>query len=310
MTLRTRLPIVIALLAIFGVLTYWAYDAAQLYVFQEGWSGSSKNDLLFGTAVLAIPISSLLGILLGSLKYNKSKDKVVNGKIERHDELMFLQHWSNALGVVVLIITGISLGTLFIPRLITGTENIGFALNLHFVGVLFFFFGVSYFVTLGLFTGEIKKMMPQKGDLQKMIDHYMAMFTKKESPKEKKFLAAERVVFPFWIIGVLGIAITGIVKTLAHVWSLPAGLMGVMTFLHGIFAIYMAVMLVAHIFAAALIPPSWPLLGSMITGNVSEKYVKENHELWYEEIKNNENVHEQLSTKKSKKRKDISTANM
>mgnify|MGYP000916628472 CR=1 FL=1 len=282
--MRTRLTIALALLAVLAAGTYWAFESAQLYVFRAGLSGSLKYNLLFDRAVLAIPVAALLGISLGAFKYAQDQTKIVDGKIERHDEIMFFQHWSNALGIIILIITGFVLGTLFIPRTVQVVENIGFALNMHFIGILFSFIGVSYYITKGLFTGEIKHMMPKPGDLRKMIGHYKAMIFGGEAPKEEKFLSAERVVFPFWIIGVSGITLTGIIKTLAHVWSLPEALMGVMTFLHGVFAIYMTLMLIAHVIAGALLPASWPLIRSMITGKVTEKYVKHHHEKWYEEI--------------------------
>lgn len=282
--MRTRLPIAVAMLSVLAALSYWAYDASQLYVFREEVTGSFKYDLLFDTAVTAIPVAALIGIFLGTLSGRKVQTRVINGKVERHDELMFIQHWTNAIGTVLLIVTGVLLGTLFIPRMLVSTEHVGFALNLHFVGILFFFFGISYYVTKGMVSGDLKHMMPRKGDLKGMIGHYRAMFFGGTAPKEEKFLAAERVVFPFWIIGVGGIALTGIVKTIAHIWSMPGGLMEVTTFLHGVFGIYMALMLVAHIIAGSLLPASWPLFRSMITGNVTEKYVKAHHEKWYEEL--------------------------
>ncbi len=285
--MKTRLPIAIAILAVLAARVYWAFEASKLFVLRVGVSGTETYHLLFDTSAVAFPVAVFIGIFLGTLKYRSAAEKIMNGKVERHDELMFIQHWSNALGIVILIITGFVLGTLFIPRTVQGAANIGFALNMHFVGILFFFFGASFYITKNYFTGELKHMMPKKGDLKGMIGHYTAMvFRRGEAPKEEKFLCAERVVFPMWIIGISGITLTGIVKTGAHIWSLPAGFMGAMTFLHGVFAIYMALMLVAHVFAAAIIPPSWPLLRSMITGKVSEKYVKHHHEKWYEEIQN------------------------
>ncbi|WP_066310220.1 formate dehydrogenase subunit gamma [Bacillus sp. FJAT-29814] len=291
--MRTRLPIAIALLAILGVFTYWALDASQLYVLRGGRAGSLTYNLLFDSMMAAIPASALLGILLGTFKYSKEPDRITNGKVERHDEFMFLQHWSNALGIVILLITGFLLGTLFIPRTIQGTENIGFALNMHFIGILFFLFGASFYITKNYFTGDLKHMLPKRGDLKNMIGHYKAMVLRQKEPQEEKFLAAERVVFPLWIIGVCGITLTGLVKLAEHLWSFPDGLMGVMTFLHGVFAIYMGLMLVAHVFAGAILPASWPLIRSMITGNVTEDYVKHHHEKWYQEIKDNEKFEEE-----------------
>ena len=281
--MKTRLPIAIALLAVLAAGTSWAFGSAQLYVLRAGLAGSLKYHLLFDTAVLAIPVAALLGVFLGTFEDDKGHTKIINGKIERHDELMFFQHWSHAIGTVILIITGLGLGTLFIPRTIQSVENIGFAMNMHFIGILLFFVGASYYVTKGLLTGEIKHMLPKTGDTNSMIGHYKAMLFGGEAPKEEKFLSAERVVFPMWIIGASGITLSGIVKTAAHVWSLPGALTGFFTFLHGVFAIYMALLLVGHVTAAALLPASWPLIKSMVTGYVTEKYYH-HHVKWYEEL--------------------------
>lgn len=295
--MRTRLPIAIALIAVIAALTTWAYQSAQLYVLRAGVAGSLKYDLLFNKAVLALPVAALIGVFLGTFENkDENKTKIVNGKIERHSELMFIQHWSHAIGTVILIITGIGLGTLFIPRTFQGPENVGFALNMHFIGIVLFFFGASYYVTKGLLTGEIKHMLPRKGDIKLSIDHVLSIFGK-ESPKEEKFMGVERIIFPFWIFGVSGITLTGIIKTIAHIWSMPAVLMGVITPLHGFFAIYMALLLMAHVFGSAIVPASWPLIRSMITGTVTEEYVKHHHEKWYEEIQ----------AEKGKKDSDIST---
>lgn len=307
MKVKTRLPIAIAILAVFGAFTYWAFDSSQLFVVRGGRAGTLTNKLLFDTSATALLAALFLGIFLGAFKYFKKPDRIINGKVERHDELMFLQHWTNALGIVILLVTGFILGTLFIPRTTVGAEHIGFAMNMHFIGVLFYFFGASYYITKNYFTGELKHMMPRKGDLKGMIGHYKSMLFHTEAPKEEKFLYAERTVFPMWIIGLSGITITGIFKVLEHFLSFPNGLMAGMSFFHGVFAIYMALMLVAHVFAGAILPASWPLIRSMITGNVTEDYVRHHHEKWYQEIKSNESVKEEkeVSTQQNKPQVDL-----
>ena len=64
--MKTRLPIVIALLAVLAACTYWAYESAQLYVFRPGLAGSLTYDLLFDIAVLAIPVAALVGVFLAA----------------------------------------------------------------------------------------------------------------------------------------------------------------------------------------------------------------------------------------------------
>lgn len=286
--MKKRLLITAGIITLFLLGIYWAYDASQLYVFRAESSSSYTYNLLFDSvSVIAIPIAILIGIFFGSLKSNKGTTKLANGKILRHDEETFIKHWSHVLGTLVLLITGIMLGALFIPRSVYSIKSIAFTLNMHFISILFFLFGLSFYVTKALFTGELKKMMPQKGDITGAINHYKAMIFGKENPKEKKFMAVERIIFPFWIIFVGGIVITGVIKVSAHIWDIPGSIMSVTTTMHDVFAIGMALMVPAHIIGAALLPASWPLLRSMLTGYVKEDYAKHHHELWYEEILEN-----------------------
>lgn len=96
--MRKRFPIAIALLAVLAALTSWAYQSAQLYVVRAGIAGSEKYHLLFNTSTLAIPTALLLGVFLGTLRYPEDNTKIENGKVERHSELMFIQHWPHAIG--------------------------------------------------------------------------------------------------------------------------------------------------------------------------------------------------------------------
>ncbi len=286
--MKTRLPIAIAVLVILAACTNWAYSSSQLSVTRVGFGGSFTYNLLFDSAVLALPLAAFVGVFLGTLGNGDDGDTpIVNGKVERHSELMFFQHWTHAIGTVTLIVTGLGLGTLFVPRTIQSVERIGFAMNMHFIGILFFLVGASYYVTKGLFTGEIKHMLPKAGDLKDSIGHYKAMLFGGQAPKEEKFMAIERMIFPLWIIGVTGITLTGILKIAAHVWFMPGALMGFSTFLHGVLAIYMTLLLIGHITAAALLPASWPLIRSMVTGYVNEDYVRHHHVKWYEKLQDN-----------------------
>lgn len=281
--MKTRIPLGTLLLAVFGALTYWAYQSAPQLVNSNGYN------LLFDSAWILILVAPLAGIFLGTFAHT-GPTKLVDGKVERHDEKMFIQHWTHAIGCVTLLITGIGLGTMFIPRTFHSMQAVGFSLNMHFVGIIFFFFGIGYFVTQGLLTGEIKEhSMPRKGDLGIMAGHYLGMIFGTKMPPEERYLAAERVVFPGWIVGVGGIVITGFIKTAAHIWNLPPVLMEWTTLFHGIFALLMVLLLIGHVTAAALIPAGWPMIHSMITGYCSEEYARHHHEKWWEEIEREKN---------------------
>jgi len=110
------------------------------------------------------------------------------------------------------------------------------------------------------------------------------------SPKQGKYLASERLSFPLWVVLLAGIILTGGIKAGAHVWTLPSALMAPMTYMHDVCALSLLALLALHMILGAIVPWSWPLIRSMVTGYMAEEYVRENHILWYEEIKEKKNV--------------------
>jgi len=270
---------------IFGV--YWAYDASRLYVFQSGFTGSYTYNLLFESATWVIPVSILLGILIGAFAKGKQDSYIEDGKVLRHDETMFFQHWSHAIATLLLIGTGICLGLLFLPRFLTNSQDIGFVINLHFIGASLFLFTVFFHVTKNILTGEIEENMPKAHDIPEAIAHYKAMLGFGKQPDEGKYLASERLSYPAWGVIVAGIILSGLIKVSAYIWDMPEGLMALGTLIHGLCTFGIMGLLIVHVIAGALIPPSWPLIKSMITGYVTEDYVKVHHVKWYKQIKDN-----------------------
>jgi formate dehydrogenase subunit gamma len=253
---------------------YFAYSISQ----------SAYNALLFNTAAWAIPIVVLLGVFLGAT-IRREKSKISSGKVLRHSWSSPFYHWSFAISGIALIITGIYAGFLFIPRIANDPQSISLIYNIHFVGSLFFLFGMSAHVTDGYVTGKIKEHLPESKDFGDALVHYTSKIGLSAHPREGKYLASERLSYVMWLIFIGLIVITGFFKAAAHVWDIPGGIMGAATFIHDVSALAMAVLLVVHVLLGAVVPWSWQLLRSMITGYVSEKYVEKNHPVWHEELK-------------------------
>lgn len=283
-----RLFIVLAIGLGLALGVNWAYGASRLFMMQATSAGSYSYDLLFSSATWLIPVSIFAGIFVASLVGEKREAYIdENNKVLRHDETMFFQHWSHAIATLILLGSGITLGFLIFPRLISSVENVGFVLNLHFIAANLFLFTVFFHVTRNILTGEIKDNMPAKGDISDGIGHYMAMFGLKDPPEEGKYLASERLSYPMWGVFVGAIILSGLTKVAAYAWSLPEGLMLTMKWVHGISTVGMLLLLVVHIFLSAIIPPSWPMIRSMITGYMSASHIEKHHVKWYKEIKDN-----------------------
>lgn len=273
----------ISLLIILAIGFVVAFEASQLVQYQKVFSGSYTYNLLFTSFNWLIPVAVFAGIFAGAASKHE-ESKLDNGKVLRHDGVAFLVHWAHASSTLLLLVTGVYLGFLFIPRLISGVQNVGFMLNLHFVGVVIFLFSITYHLTDLYISGTLAEHMPASGDLKAAFAHYAAKLGMGKAPKEGKYLASEKLSYPLWVVSVGLVILSGFVKVSAHVWNLPAGLMGVTTLLHDVGALLVAVNLAAHVFLSSIVPWSWPLLKSMITGYVSAEYAQKHHALWYAEL--------------------------
>jgi formate dehydrogenase subunit gamma len=276
------------LYAILGLLivglggAYVAFVASRLVPVDAAGTSHTYN-LLFTSAWWMIPIAALFGVFLGAYRqHRRPKPEIVDGKILRHDDVMFLEHWSVALSTALLAATGILLGFFFIPRFVQDPETVGFMFNLHFVGVLVFTFGVCHYATDLFLVGGVRELLPKASDIKESVTQYTAKLGMANPPRSGKYFSTQKLTYPVWAISVLVISLTGILKAAAHAWNLPSGLMGATTWIHDASAVVMIVLLVFHVVAGALVPWSWPLLQSMLTGYVSEEYARKNHPGWVE----------------------------
>lgn len=277
---------VLGILILLGLSFWGAYAVTEPTLLQPGFDGSYTYTLLFETTYWLIPLAIILGVLARSLIAGRREAVVENGKILRHDDVAFFEHWTNTLGGITLIVSGILLGFLFVPRFVQTQRAIGFALNAHFVGAFFLIFVVSFYLTDTFLTGRIKTHIPDfKRDFPKAMAHFLSWFGRAPKPKEGKFLSSENFSFLLWLLFGGLLIITGALKASAYVWEISASVLSPATMVHDVAALLFMLLLVVHVITGTILPESWGVAKAMLTdGYVSEKYAKEHHQLWYEEI--------------------------
>lgn len=280
-----RLSIAAGLLVTLGLGLFLAFNFSRLIPNDTTIGESYSYQLLFKPAAWLIPLSAFLGILIRSLfKSPGDGANLKEGKILRHDVHMFFFHWLNAVSFCLLAVSGIDLGPGWLPRFVHTPEAVGFALNLHFIGIILFVFGLTYIISDIMIKGSLKEHLPSARDIKNTISYYASKLTDAEAPRQEKYLSSEKLTFPIWIILLGGIFATGAIKVAAHLWSLPADIMPVVTWTHDIFSLCLMALVIMHVFLGAIVPWSWPLLKSMVTGYMDGEYTRKNHTLWYEEI--------------------------
>jgi formate dehydrogenase subunit gamma len=267
---RLLVGAVIAAAFVLGVLYAWrsAFADGAVLLFNSGWW------LVF--------LAPFVGVLAAGL--TRRNDPVIDGdRVLRHDDAAIVEHWTHGIGTALLLVTGLALGALFIPSLLTRTQ-VWATMNVHFVAVVMFLFGTFYYgANTLLSTHRFGEHLPTRNAFKFTVQHYGRLLGNKklEMPPEDKYFESEKMAYLLALAATGAIILTGLLKVAAHVVSIPGLVMGPATLLHDVASLGMLAFFLAHIFFAAILPMGWPMLRSMFTGYVSVEHAKAEHAGWY-----------------------------
>lgn len=246
--------------------------------------------LWFDSATWMVWFAPFLGVLAAGL--SKRRDPVIDGeRVLRHDVPARITHWTHGIGTMMLLVSGIILGLFFTPALVGSGQPIWNWMNIHFVFVVMFLFGTFYYAANTLLAEHrFREHLPTRHAVDYTKRHYGLLLGMKRFtfPPEKKYFESEKMAYILALGSTVAIVLTGLLKVAAHAVSLPGWLMGVVTPLHDIATVAMLAFFLAHVFFAAILPMSWPVLGSMFTGYVSLDHVKHEHAGWLAELEGRE----------------------
>ncbi|MDY0339659.1 MAG: cytochrome b/b6 domain-containing protein [Coriobacteriia bacterium] len=245
-----------------------------------------QRELLFDSATWLVWLAPLLGVLAAGL--TTRKDPVVKGdRVLRHDRAAIIEHWTHGIGTTVLLVSGIALGVWFLPALVGSGDPVWTMMDVHFGAVLVFLFGTFYYGTNTLLaTKRFREHLPTKDAVEYTKRHYGLLlgFKKFTMPPERKYFESEKMAYILALASTVTIIITGLLKVAAHVMDIPAGVMAIVTPAHDVATVAMLAFFLAHVFFAAVLPMSWPVLRSMFTGYVDLEYAKHEHAGWLAQL--------------------------
>ncbi len=242
--------------------------------------------LMFDKFPFLLLAAPFLGLLCSGLV--KRHDPEIRGdRVLRHDAPARIAHWTHGIGTAALIVSGVVLGTRLTASFVAAGEPAAFWFDAHYVFAAIFLFGTFFWMGNTLVSPHrFREHLPTKKCVSSTINHYGSLlgFKKCTYPREEKYFESERIAFLMALGGGALMAITGIVKVLAHVVSMPEQVMTVATWAHDIGAAIMLLFLLAHVFFGALIPVAWKTVPSMIFGSVSLEHARHEHAAWIEEL--------------------------
>lgn len=229
---------------------------------------------------------------MGLFQIKKKEAKKRMNKIRRHSIIEMTEHWLIAISGIVLIFTG--LGCLPIYKRYFITEIPGFAWTGNFYTVTqVHYIAASVFcaaVFFHIFNHSVSKqwgLLPKRGDLINSFKQILATFGIGHEPPSDKYLAEQRVAYVGIGLIVITLIFSGIIKVLKNLqWIvLSPTTEAINTLIHTIFGMLFVIAFLVHIAFVLLFKDNRHLLKGMLTGWVSEEYVKRRHILWYNSLK-------------------------
>lgn len=244
------------------------------------------EELLFDSATWLVWLAPCVGILAAGL--TRRRDPYVDGdRVLRHDTAAIVEHWTHGIGTAALLVTGIALGVWFLPALVGAGRPLWRMMDLHFVAAIVFLFGTFYYgANTIIAVHRFKEHLPTRDAVGYTKRHYGLLlgFKKFTFPPERKYFESEKMAYLLALAATSVIIVSGLLKVAAHSITMPSGLMAVATTAHDVATVAMLAFFVAHVFFAAVLPASWPVLGSMFTGYVSLEHARHEHGGWLAEL--------------------------
>jgi len=221
-------------------------------------------------------------------------------KLLRQNLVNRFVHWTTALSVLLLIVTGLGQLPLYTRYNVTklpGAQWLGnyfITINLHYLAAFALLFAVSFHIVYALVRREFD-IFPRKGDMKESYLIIKAMLTKGKEPASDKYLAEQRVAYLFIGLSILLLIVTGLIKTVKNVpgVDLPYSVLYWNTALHNLGTGLIIFGVIGHL-AAFLLKENRPLLPGMFSGSIDREYVKHRHSLWYAKLLRNGEITENL----------------
>lgn len=203
--------------------------------------------------------------------------------IKRFSAVVRFTHWMYAISFIVLAITGYMVYGSELDWMEPMFGGLTGATVVHRVAGCFLI--ASIVISLLIRPSEILSWIREcfsfnKNDVGFMLTFpYKFLGIKKKIPPQGFFNGGEKVNSLIQIISGAALIITGLFMWLtpdtAPLWMYP---------LHTVFMVVGSAGAIGHIYLAALNPVSNEAIRAIINGDISEKYMIENHQQWYDDV--------------------------
>jgi cytochrome b subunit of formate dehydrogenase len=255
----------------------------------QPWSEELSDNFVFvKTVPFVLGFGVAVGLLMARTYGRRARS---DGAVRRWSAGTVFGHWILTFGFVLALPTGM---WQYLGGILDVTLPIPLYLiyRIHYIGAAILVFAVGAFMSYLWMTGDRSLLIPrgQWGrhllglayELPPRIREPYAKLLRVDlsqpRPQTGQFTFYEKVVeFPSWTILLALITITGLVKAARFVVPVPGLVLFIASTLHVAAMVGIVIKLLDHLRYTF---PRWPLMASIVTGWVNERYVRLRHPGW------------------------------
>jgi cytochrome b subunit of formate dehydrogenase len=288
---RTILVAAAAVLFVVGLGVSIAEWAAGL----QPWGQLLGDNFWFART---LPFTIGLGIVVGYWRAAGwrwgTERRAADGAIRRFSSGTVLLHAVSAIALIALIATG---GWQYLKGLLSAETPIymGTVYRIHYIAASVLIFASVAFVTDWWMRGErsltvgkgqgIRTLRGLAHELPRpfgsVIAYMLGLDLRRPAPPTDQFTYYERAVsFPLWAFAIGLIIVTGVIKAMRYSYPIPGDILYWVSAIHVGAGVLLAMKFLDHV-RYLLAPSRWPLMASMASGWISERYVQRFHPGWY-----------------------------
>ncbi len=283
----------LATLGLAGTTLGFIAIAGQAFSGAQPWDAELSDNFIFAKA---IPFILGLGVLVGALRRTAAPTSpATDGHVRRFSPGTVAGHWINAAGVFLALGTG----SWQYLRGIVGVDApvpLYLFYRVHYIGATLILFSAANFLTYWALGVETPLLVPRGQWLRHLrgLAHELPRSTgtlladligldmKRTPPPVEQFTYYEKTVsFPIWLILIALITVSGLIKALRYVYPVPGGVLYWASGVHVATMVLIAIKLLDHM---RYVFGRWPLLVSMCTTWISERYVQARHPGWHKQL--------------------------
>lgn len=264
----------------------------------QPWSQLLGDNFLFARS---LPFTIGLGIVVGFWRASGWRSGVerraADGAIRRFAPGTVVLHALSGLALAALMATG---GWQYLKGLLDVETPIymGTVYRLHYMAASLLIFATAAFVTdwrlrceRSLTIGEGQGIRSLRGlahelgkPLSTTMGYLLGLDLRRAPPATDQFTFYERTIsFPIWVFALGLIIVTGVIKAMRYIYPIPGDILYWTSAVHVGAGVLLGLKLLDHL-RYVLAPARWPLMVSMATGWIPERYVQRFHPGWYAQV--------------------------